>query len=61
MHGVMVLVNRLRGLSLPKKRVVRLTDRPDLTIAVYHGCKTITQQQHLNRHLSRQALLSDDS
>ena len=26
-----VLVNRLGGLSLPRKRVVRLTDRPDMT------------------------------
>ena len=29
-----VLVNRLRDLSLPRKIVVRLTDRPDMTIAV---------------------------
>ena len=27
-----VLVNRLGGLSLPMKSVVRLTDRPDMTI-----------------------------
>ena len=27
-----VLVNRLGGLSLPRKSVVRLTDRPDMTI-----------------------------
>ena len=26
-----VLVNRLGGLSLPRKSVVRLTDRPDMT------------------------------
>ena len=26
-----VLVNRLRGLSLSRKSVVRLTDRPDMT------------------------------
>ena len=37
-----VLVNRLGGPSLPRKSVVRLTDRPDMTIAVYHGCKTTT-------------------
>ena len=40
-----VLVNRLRGLSLPRKRVVRLTDRPDMTLDVYRGCKTTIQQQ----------------
>ena len=27
-----VLVNRLGGLSLPRKSVVRLTDRPDMTM-----------------------------
>ena len=40
-----VLVNRLGGLSLPRKSVVRLTDRPDMTLDVYRGCKT-TNQQH---------------
>ena len=40
-----VLVNRLGGLSLPRKSVVRLTDRPDMTLDVYQGCKTIMQQQ----------------
>ena len=40
-----VLVNRLGGLSLPRKSVVRLTDRPDKTLGVYHGRKTTTQQQ----------------
>ena len=40
-----VLVNRLGGLSLPRKSVVRLTDRPDMTSAVYCGCKTTKQQQ----------------
>ena len=43
-----VLVNRLRGLSLPRESVVRLNDRPDMTLDVYHGHKTITQQQQLN-------------
>ena len=37
-----VLVNRLGGLSLPRKSVVRLTDRPDMTLDVYHGRKTTT-------------------
>ena len=32
-----VLVNRLAGLSLPRKSVVRLTDRPDMTLDVYRG------------------------
>ena len=40
-----VLVNRLGGLSLPRKRVVRLTDRPDMTLDVYRGRKTTIQQQ----------------
>ena len=40
-----VLVNRLGGLSLPRKSVVRLTDRPDMTSDVYHGRKTTIQQQ----------------
>ena len=40
-----VLVNRLGGLSLPRKSVVRLTDRPDMTVDVYRGRKTTTQQQ----------------
>ena len=38
-----VLVNRLRGLSLPRKSVVRLTDRPDMTLDVYSGRKTTIQ------------------
>ena len=41
-----VLVNRLGGLSLPGKSVVRLTDRPDMTVDVYCGSKTTIQQQH---------------
>ena len=32
------LVNRLVGRSLPRKSVVRLTDRPAMTIAVDRGC-----------------------
>ena len=39
-----VLVNRL-GLSLPRKSVARLTDRPDMTLDVYRGRKTTTEQQ----------------
>ena len=44
-----VLVNRLGGLSLPRKSVVRLTDRPDMTLDVYRGRKTTIQQQQLNK------------
>ena len=37
-----VLVNHYGGLSLPRKSVVRLTDRPDMTLDVYRGRKTTT-------------------
>ena len=40
-----VLVYRLGGLSLPRKIVVRLTYRPDMTLDVYCGRKTTIQQQ----------------
>ena len=42
-----VLVNRLGGLSLPRKSVVRLTDRPAMTLDVYRGRKTTMQQMQL--------------
>ena len=42
-----VLVNRLGGLSLPRKSVVRLTDRPCMTLDVYRGHKTTMQQQQI--------------
>ena len=42
-----VLVNRLGGLSLPRKSVVRLTDRPGMTLDVYRGRKTTIQIQQL--------------
>ena len=42
-----VLVNRLGGLSLPRKSVVRLTDRPDMTLDVYRGRKTTIQQYNM--------------
>ena len=45
-----VLVNRLGGLSLPKKSVVRLTDRPDMTLHFNRGRKTTTQQQNILRY-----------
>ena len=30
---------------MPKKSVVRLNDRPEMTLDVYHGRKTTIQQQ----------------
>ena len=42
-----VLVNRLGGLNLPRKSVVRLNDRPDFTLDVYRGRKTTIQQQQI--------------
>ena len=41
-----VLVNHLGGLSLPRKSVVRVTDRPDMTLDVYRGRKTTIKKQH---------------
>ena len=38
-----VLVNRLGGLSLPRKSLVRLTDRPNMTLDVYRGHKKTIQ------------------
>ena len=35
-----VLVNRLGGLSLPRKSVIRLTDCPDMTLDVYRATTT---------------------
>ena len=46
-----VLVNRLGGLSLPRKSVVRSTDRPDMTLDVYRGRKTTIQQQQPIGHV----------
>ena len=40
-----VLVNHFGGLSLARKSVVRLADRPDMTLDVYRGRKTTTKQQ----------------
>ena len=49
-----VLVNRLGGLSLPRKSVVRLTGRPDMTLDVYRG--RILQQHNNNNNLISVAL-----
>ena len=54
-----VLVNRLGGLSLPRKSVVRLTDRPDMTLDVYRGRKTtIHHTKNVRSFCSVQKLLS---
>ena len=47
-----VLVNRFGGLSLPRKSVVRLTDRPDMTLDVYRGRKTTMQCNNNQKYLS---------
>ena len=44
MHEVLGI--RLESLSLPRKSVVRLAEHTDMTIAVYHGRQTTTQQQN---------------
>ena len=54
-----VLVNRLGGLSLPRKSVVRLTDRPDMTLDVYRGRKTTMQQQQQQRSCDNNLLCND--
>ena len=48
-----VLVNRLGGLSLPRKSVVRLTDPPEMTLDVYRGRKTTIQQQQQQHMLEK--------
>ena len=53
------LVNRQRGLSLPRKSVVRLTDRSDLILDVYRGRETTTQQQRLGPEIIKIMLNSD--
>ena len=61
-----VLVNRLGGLSLPRKSVVRLTDRPEMTLDVFRGRKTTIQQQqfkiresHAKRGNDEKLIISD--
>ena len=53
-----VLVNRLGGLSLPRKSVVRLTDRPDMTLDVDRGRKTTIQQQQQQQKVCKKEYLS---
>ena len=52
-----VLVNHLEGQSLPRKSVVRLTDRPDMTLDVYRGHKTTIQQQQQIDHPDKKGSL----
>ena len=52
-----VLVNRLGGLSLPRKSVVRLSDRPDMTLDVYRGRKTTIQHMVLRKHFTKVAVV----
>ena len=56
-----VLVNRLGGLSLPRKPVVRITDRPDMTLDVYRGRKTAMQHESISytSYYSTIIILSD--
>ena len=58
-----VLVNSLGGLSLPRKSVVRLTDRADMTLVVYRGRKTTIQYNNLpmTKHLECGSFPSCDS
>ena len=46
-----VLVNCLGSLSLSRNSVVRLSDRPDMKIAVYRERKTTTQQEQIQKFL----------
>ena len=56
-----VLVNRLGGLSLTRKSVVRLTDRPDMASDVYRGRKTTKQQQKKKKKKKKnQELFGED-
>ena len=41
----MCWLERLGGLNLLRKSMVKLIDRPDMTIDVYRGRKTTSQQQ----------------
>ena len=56
-----VLVNRLGGLSLPRKSVVRLTDRPDMTLDVYRGRRTTTQQQQQKAYKGKRVVTENHS
>ena len=51
-----VLSNSLGSLSLPRKNLVRLTDRPDMTLDVYRGHKTTTTQKPMCDPLSEPSI-----
>ena len=53
-----VLVNRLGGLSLPRKSVVTLADHLNMTLDVYHGRKTTIQQQQPYYMFCRKKLIA---
>ena len=53
-----VCVNRLGGLSLPRKRVVRLNDRSKMTLAVYHGCNLTTILQGIWAQIQSSLVIS---
>ena len=54
-----VLVNRLGGLSLPRKSVVRLTDGPDMTLDVYCGRKTTIQSTNQPTNYTDKSLFQE--
>ena len=56
-----VLVNRLGGLSLPRKSVVRLTDRPYMTLDVYRGRKTTIKNNIVSHTIFRKFRFSNIS
>ena len=51
---------RFSSRQLPKNSVVRLTDRPDMTLAVNHGRKASTQQQLIKQKKRRKSANSAD-
>ena len=55
-----VLVNSLGSLSLPRKSVVRLTDRPDMTIDIFRGRRT-TKKNARKKNRSKVRLFTDDT
>ena len=56
-----VLVNRFGGLSLTRKSVVRLTDRPDMASDVYRRRKTTKQQQKKKQELFGEDVLVEEA
>ena len=49
-----VLVNRLGGLNLPRKSVVRLSDRPDMTLVVFQVIiSTVKTKSFQKDHLDK--------